>query len=87
MIASIMQWLAVLVLGGVSGAVVALLVLHLHTRRADRVGEYEIDDSGIYSMAKAWAENTGRPWAARSVADKLRLLSRLERARTMRRRS
>ena len=87
MIATIAQWLTVLIVGGVSGAVMALLVLRLRLRHADHVAEYEIDDPGIDSMARAWAEDTGRPWAARSVAAKLRLLSRLERARATRRRS
>jgi hypothetical protein len=86
-IATIFQWLAVLVVGGASGAVMAVLILRLRFRRADRMAEYEIDDSDIDSVAKAWAEGTGRPWAVRSVADKLRLLSRLERRRAMRRRS
>jgi hypothetical protein len=86
-IGTVLQWLAVLIVGGVSGAVVALLVMRLLLRRVDRRAECEIDDSHIDSMARAWAEDTGRPWAARSVADKVRLLARLESARAMRRRS
>jgi len=86
-IGSVLQWLAVLIVGGASGAVVALLVMRLLLRRVDRMAEYDVDDSYIDSMAKSWAEYTGRPWAARSVADKVRLLARLESARAMRRRS
>ena len=87
MIATVLQWVAVLAVGGASGAVVAVLVLRLDARRADCRAKNEIDDSYIDAMAKAWADETGRPWAARSVAGKVRILARVERARAMRRRS
>lgn len=87
MIGFVLQWLAVMVVGGLSGGVIAALVMRARLRRVDTVDAYEVDDAQIDSMANEWAESTGRPWAARSVAEKLRLLVRIDRSRAMRRRS
>lgn len=87
MIAIMLGWLAVLLVGAAGGGLSAALLLGLRLRRAGRIVVDDVDDDErIDALASAWARDTGRPWAAGLVADKLRLLGRIERSRQRRQR-
>lgn len=80
-------WVAVLLAGGLGGALSATILLWARERRARlaplrRLHEPDFDDTQIDAVAEEWAKGSGRPWAAGIVADKLRLLARIERSRS-----
>jgi hypothetical protein len=83
-IATACLFLAVTVVGACSGLIASAWLLRLRFPRIYTVQVDEADDDRLEAMAREWAEDTGREWAAASIADKMRLLSRLERARRLR---
>lgn len=86
MIAIACLFLAVILIGGGSGVVSSAWLLRRRFPHIYAVPVDEADDARLEAMARAWADDTGQEWAAASIADKLRLMSRLERARRLRRR-
>lgn len=88
MVDGLAGWTLVLLVGGLGGVLGAAVVLRAQSRhhRPDEPVFDEVDDPRIDAMASAWANQSGRPWAAGIVADKLRLLARIERSRTQRQR-
>jgi len=84
MIATAGLFLAVIAVGAASGSLSSAWLLRRRFPRIYSVPLDEVDDERLEAVAHAWAQDTGREWAAASVAEKLRLMSRLERARRLR---
>lgn len=82
----VVGWTLVFFVGALGGLVATIILIRAR-ERAERLepllrfDEVEVDDSQIDAVAEAWAARSGRPWAAGLVADKLRLLARIERSR------
>ena len=86
MIPVVVRFLLDAAAGGLTGGLVAaLLVLSRHRRRTRPNGVDDVDgsdlDAEIDVAARSWARVQGRPWAEGLVADKLRLADRLGRSR------